>query len=170
MKLVELQESRAGDWEQLSDGEQTPFGTVGHSLLWQDKERGVGLRGDDDRLLATAWTVIVPVEVQGAGTFDVVGIGGVIVTHTKRGQGLFWRVVEPVLALAAELGPERAMLFCRSELEALYARLGFQAIEPPVTAAQPGGRIEMPMTAMWRPLREGVSWPAGRVDVPGLPF
>jgi hypothetical protein len=28
----------------------------------------------------------------------------------------------------------------------------------------------MPMPAMWKPLRPGVTWPDGDVRVPGLPF
>jgi len=170
VELVELEQLGDAEWAELSDGEETPFGRVGHGLEWEPKTHRLGLRDGDGRLVAAAGAVVVPVEVAGTGSFDVVGVGGVIVTHTMRGRGLVWRVVEPLLALAAELGPERAMLFCRDQLTGLYARLGFQPIAPPVSAAQPGGRVEMPMTAMWRPLRDGVAWPSGRVDVPGLPF
>ena len=165
-----MEELGAAGWAELSDGEHEPFGAVGHSLHWAPKERRVGLRDDTGRLVASAAEAVVPVEVEGFGAFDVVGIGGVMVTRTMRGQGLFWRVVEPILELAATLGPERAMLFCRDELTSLYARVGFELIDPPVTADQPDGRIEVPMAAMWRPLREGAGWPPGRVAVPGLPF
>jgi hypothetical protein len=78
--------------------------------------------------------------------------------------------VEPVLAQAAQRGPQHAMLFCRPELVGLYAQLGFREIEAPVWADQPGGRIEMPARAMWLALRDGAAWPPGRVDVRGLPF
>jgi predicted N-acetyltransferase YhbS len=170
VELVEIPELGAEGWAQLADGEDSPFGAVGESLSWGLKERRVALRDDDGRIVASAAWVLVPVAVEGHGEFQVVGVGGVMVTHTRRGEGLFWRVVEPALERAAALGPERAMLFCRPELQVLYTRLGFQAIEAPVWADQPDGRIEMPMAAMWRPLREGVTWPPGRVDVRGLPF
>jgi predicted N-acetyltransferase YhbS len=170
VQLVEVEQLGDAEWAQLSDGEEEPFGRVGHSLQWEPKQHRLGLRDGKGRLVAAAGAVVVPVEVEGSGTFDVVGIGGVIVTHTLRGKGLFWQVVEPLLALAGELGPERAMLFCRDELRPLYARLGFQEIAAPVSAAQPGGRIEMPMAAMWLALRDGAEWPSGRVNVPGLPF
>jgi hypothetical protein len=62
------------------------------------------------------------------------------------------------------------MLFCREALVAMYERFGFRLIEAPVTAAQPGGRVEMPLRAMWRPLREGAAWPPGPVAVLGEPF
>jgi hypothetical protein len=80
------------------------------------------------------------------------------------------RLVQPVLALAQSMGPDRAMLFCRPELVALYRRLAFVEIAAPVWADQPQGRVQMPMPAMWRALREGAGWPAGGVDVRGLPF
>jgi hypothetical protein len=39
-----------------------------------------------------------------------------------------------------------------------------------VSVEQPGGRVEVPLSAMWLALRVGQEWPAGRVDVHGLPF
>lgn len=54
------------------------------------------------------------------------------------------RVVEPLLDIASQLGPARAMLFGRREL--------------------------VPLVAMWRALRSGTGWPPGRIDVRGLPF
>ena len=110
------------------------------------------------------------IELEAAEGFEVVGLGSVIVTRLLRGRGLLSRLVEPLLALAADLGPERAMLFCRPELVALYRGLEFVEIGAPVWVDQPGGRIEMPLASMWRPLRAGAEWPPGRVDVRGLPF
>jgi hypothetical protein len=68
------------------------------------------------------------------------------------------------------MGPDRAMIFCRPELVSLYERLAFAEITAPVWVSQPDGPIEMPMRAMWRALREGATWPPGRVDVQGQPF
>jgi predicted N-acetyltransferase YhbS len=170
VELVELTVLGDADWAQLRDGEQEPFGAIGEALHWSAKDHYMALRGDDGRLLAAAGVAVFEVEVEGTGAFEVVGLGGVIVTHTMRGRGLFSRVVGPALAKAAQLGPERMMLFCRPELVARYARLGFRVIDAPVWADQPGGHIEMPHEAMWLALREGAEWPAGRVDVRGLPF
>jgi hypothetical protein len=52
----------------------------------------------------------------------------------------------------------------------LYEKLGFAEIDAPVWADQPGGAVEMPLRALWRPLRAGARWPDGRVQVRGLPF
>ena len=59
------------------------------------------------------------------------------------------------------------MRFCRRDLVRVYRRFGFVEITSPVWADQPGGRIEMPLVAMWRALRSGTRWPPGRVDVRG---
>lgn len=170
MEFVELAELRQQDWDAVVDGEHQPFGSVGAELAWRPKERHFALRERDGRLLALAALVGVAVEVEGAGGLDVAGLGGVIVTPSERGRGLMFKVVEPVLALAEEMGPERAMLFCRPALVAVYRRLGFEEIAAPVWADQPAGPVAMPMRAMWRALRAGAEWPPGRVDVRGLPF
>ena len=94
--------------------------------------------------------------------FDVVGFGGVIVTRTRRGQGLARRVMEAAIARAAELGPERGLLFCRPDRAGLYAGLGFVKVDVPVEVGQlDGKRAAMPLDTMWRPLRPGATWPDG---------
>jgi len=170
VELVELGALTEQDWAGLEDGEHEPFGPVGARLAWRPKDRHVGLRAPDGRLVAVAGAMVAAIEVEGAQGFEVVGVGSVIVTRSLRGRGLLSRLFEPLLALAEGLGPERAMLFCRPELVELYRRRGFIEIDAPVWVDQPGGRIEMPLAAMWRALRDGAEWPPGRVDVRGLPF
>ena len=170
MELVEIGGLTEQDWTDLTAGEHEPFGPVGAGLAWRAKDRHVALRAADGRLLAVAGAVIAVIEIEGAGRFEVVGLGSLIVTRSARGRGLMSRLVEPVLRLAAGMGPDRAMIFCRPELVALYRRLAFAEITAPVWADQPDGRVEMPEPAMWRALRKGADWPPGRVDVRGLPF
>jgi predicted GNAT family N-acyltransferase len=170
MEFVELDALTERDWDDVVDGEHQPFGAQGAQLAWRLKDRHFALRDDDGRLAALAALVTVAVEIERVGSFDTVGLGGVIVTRSERGRGLMAQVVAPVLALAERMGPEHAMLFCRPELVAVYGRLGFEEIAAPVWAEQPTGPIEMPMRAMWRALRAGAAWPPGRVDVRGLPF
>jgi predicted GNAT family N-acyltransferase len=171
VELVELGALSDEDWAELQDGEHEPFGPVGAGLAWRPKDRHIGLRAPDGRLFAVAGAVIATVEVEHAGTIEVVGLGSLIVTQSRRGSGLMSRVVEPLLRLAEGMGPDRAMIFCRPDLVALYRRIAFIEITAPVWADQPGGRIEMPLAAMWRALHDGAAdWPPGRVDVHGLPF
>jgi predicted GNAT family N-acyltransferase len=171
MKLVKLGRLTEQDWDELLAGEHEPFGPQGARLAWRPKDVHIALRAPDGRLVAVAGALIAGVAVAGAVRFDVVGIGSVIVTRSLRGTGLVSRVLEPLLSLAEQMGPDRAMLFCRPGLVPLYRRFGFREITASVHADQPHGRIEMPPAAMWRPLAEGCSeWPRGRVDVLGEPF
>jgi predicted N-acetyltransferase YhbS len=170
VKVVEIGLLTERDWADLAAEEHEPFGPIGAGLEWRDKDRNLGVRAPDGRLIAVAGATIAMVDVEGAGSFEVVGLGGLIVTRSARGHGLMSKLVGPILEVAESLGPERAMIFCRPELVDLYKRLAFEEIEASVRVDQPGGRIEMPEPAMWRALREGAEWPVGRVDVQGLPF
>jgi predicted GNAT family N-acyltransferase len=172
VEVVELQGVGSSEWDELVAGEQQPWGGgAAEALEWADKQRHVGIRDEHGRLLALAGLVRASVTVEGRVELPVVGIGGVIVTRPARGRGLARPLLERTLELAGELGPEHAMLFCREQLRALYAKFGFRAIESPVHAAQAGGQVEVPMCAMWRGLRDGAAaWPAGAVTVRGLPF
>ncbi|MCW3034123.1 MAG: hypothetical protein JWM60_2468 [Solirubrobacterales bacterium] len=170
MQAVELDGVGSAEWEAVLAGEQQAFGGVGEELSWARKTRHVAVLGDDGVPLALAGAMIGRVAVAEGQPFPVVGIGGVIVTRAMRGRGMARLVLEAILDVARELGPERAMLFCRERLTTLYARFGFHLIESPVTAEQPSGRLIVPMRAMWAPLADGAGWPAGEVEVLGEPF
>ena len=125
---------------------------------------------DEGRPIAAAGLIVAPVEAGGM-PLSVVGIGGVIVTRSRRGQGLARRVMVAALECAARLGPDHALLFCRPDRAGLYRKLGFARVDAPVDVGQlDGARREMPLDTMWRPLRTGATWPPGPVSVPGLPF
>ncbi len=156
-------------WRELQGEEPHPWGGEAEALEWVQKTHYVGIPAEQGGLLAMAAALVADVAA-GGESFPVVGVGGVIVRPDMRGRGLARTVVEAILEVATRLGPQRAMLFCREPLVAMYERFGFRQIEAPVTAAQPGGRIEMPLRAMWKPLREPASWPAGAVEVLGEPF
>jgi predicted GNAT family N-acyltransferase len=110
------------------------------------------------------------VKVEHEPPFQVVGLGGLIVTRSARGRGLARLLAVRLLEIAGELEAQRAMLFCREELTSFYAKLGFVTIEAPVWVEQPGGRVEMPMPAMWSALGGDAGWPPGGVDLLGEPF
>jgi hypothetical protein len=79
-------------------------------------------------------------------------------------------LMDGLAGLAEAMGPDRAMIFSDAHLIALYQRRGYRLISDPVWVDQPEGRIEMPVAALWRPLRPGPVWPPGRVDLRTLPF
>lgn len=169
MEAIELQNAGPEQWAAVLDGEQQAWGPAGEDFLWADKQRHVAVCDEAGQPVALAGAMVARVTA-GTETFPVAGIGGVLVTRRMRGRGLARLVIEAAMQLARELGPERAMLFCDEKLRPLYARFGFLAIDAPVSAEQPGGRVLMPMSAMWAPLAEGIDWPAGDVAVQGRPF
>jgi predicted N-acetyltransferase YhbS len=164
--IVEGDQLKAAQWDELRAGEEHPFGV--DELEWRRKQGFLALRVED-RLVSSASWVIVDVEV-GGRPLQAVGLGGVIVGRPHRGKGYARAILEPWLERAATLGPAFAALFCSHENETLYARFGFRTVAAPVTADQPTGPVEMPGAFMWRPLREGATWPDGPVRVLGLPF
>lgn len=170
MELLELDQVSTCQWEQLIAGEREPWGGVAEGLTWQPKQRHLALAEADGRLIALAGLLRTEVERAGGARFPVVGVGSVFVNSRSRGRGLARRLLEALLELAGEVGPEHAMLFCRPQLMSFYASLGFAEILSPVTVGQPDGPLEMPLRAMWRALAQGAVWPDGRVALPGLPF
>jgi GNAT superfamily N-acetyltransferase len=154
------------DWGALVAGEHDPFGLAGETIEWRDKTHHT-VQYEGERPIGHVGLLVAPVQA-GAEAFDVVGVGGVIITRSHRGRGLLRPLLEA--ALARDLGPERALLWCSTANAAIYARLGFVEIGAPVTVEQPAGPLEVPIPTMWKPLRDGVTWPEGDVRVPGLPF
>jgi predicted GNAT family N-acyltransferase len=170
MRLVELDALSEPYWEELIAGECEPFGSIGANLVWRDKTRNIGVREDDGQLVAAAGAVLAEVKIGQEPPLQVAGLGGLIVTRSARGRGLARLLFQRLLELAGELEVQRAMLFCRPELMQLYGKFGFIAIDTPVWADQPGGRIEMPLPAMWSALSSDANWPSGRIELLGEPF
>lgn len=170
MRLVELDRLAEPYWEELVAGEPEPFGGIGEDLLWRDKTRNIGVRDDDGRLVAAAGVVLAEVKIEREPSFEVAGLGGLIVTRSARGRGLARMLFRGLIELASELEARRAMLFCVPKLMPFYREFGFVAIDAPVWADQPGGRIEMPLKAMWKGLGDEAKWPSGRVELRGEPF
>jgi predicted N-acetyltransferase YhbS len=154
------------DWEELYAGEAAPFGADDETIRWRKKTHHT-VRYDGERPIGHVGLLIAPIRV-GDETFDVLGVGGVIVTRSHRGQGVLRPLLEA--ALGRDLGPDRALLWCSAENAEIYARFGFEHVSAPVTVEQPDGPYVMPMPTMWKPLRPGVEWPDGSVTVPDLPF
>lgn len=166
MEPVELPGMTLEGRAELAAGEAHPFGT--NDLRWRESDRYLALR-EDGKLVAAAGLVVATVEAAGTA-FDVIGVGGVIVARPRRGTGLMRRVMDAAMARAEQLGPAFAMLFCSFANSRRYARFGFREIAATVTADQPGRTVTMGEVAMWRPLKDGVTWPDGPIRVRGLPF
>ena len=125
MQVAELEGDHSeAERAELHDGEENAFESIHLGMYWEDHERRIVIL-DQGRMIACAGLIVADVEVD-ERTFAVVGFGGVIVTHTRRGEGLARFVMEAAIARAAQLGPDRALLFCRPDRAGLYAKLGFR--------------------------------------------
>ena len=164
MRLEQIGMLSRETWDALIADEHDPFGMGDDPTEWRRKEHFTVLY-DGERPVAAAGLVVVETDHG-----DVVGVGGVIVNRDYRDQGHLRPVFDAALERAATLGPDTAMLFCAEWNVSLYAHFGFVEIDAPVTVDQPGGPKVKDDHAMWRPLREGATWPDGPVRVRGLPF
>lgn len=168
-ELVEFGALSLAEWARLVGSETMPFGAATAGLEFRAKDRHVGIRDGAGRLLAAAGATVATVEVAGHEPFEVVGLGALIVRRDMRGRGLSAPIMDRVTQLVESLGPDRAMLLCEPHLLSLYRTRGYAEIPDPVSVDQVAGRVMLPMSAMWRPIRP-THWPAGPVRIHGLPF
>jgi GNAT superfamily N-acetyltransferase len=155
-------------WLELTGRDPEAFGAATAGLVYRDKEHHLVLLTPDGAFAGAIGLTVAQVSV-GGQELPVVGMGSLIVRRDLRGHGLSARLADAARALAAELGPDRAMLFCDPAVVGLHAARGYAPVQAPVLVDQPRGRVEMPLAAMWRPIRP-CEWPEGVVEVVGLPF
>lgn len=106
----------------------------------------------------------------GGREVTVGGVGGVVTVPEAQGRHLVHASMRQAAEfICHELGADFGMLFCLPRLEPFYARQGWRAIVDEVEIDQPAGKVVWPYRVMVRPCGERV-WPAGRVEVGGLPW
>jgi predicted N-acetyltransferase YhbS len=169
MEFVEFGRLSDAHRAELEGDEDDPFDGARSPLAYQRKERHVAIAGDDGRLIASTGMLVVEVEVA-SRRFEVIGLGGVIVTAANRGRGLGREVVEAALARARTLGPVFALLFCYDDRAGLYRKLGFADVPGSVRVGQPACYVTIRDRTMWRGLQPDAQWPHGDLIVHGLPF
>ena len=74
------------DYGSIVAGEEDPFGLAGVPIKWRDKTHHT-VQYEGDRPIGHVGLLVAPVHV-GDEVFDVVGVGGVIITRAHRGRGL----------------------------------------------------------------------------------
>ncbi|WP_133890780.1 GNAT family N-acetyltransferase [Streptomyces sp. BK208] len=167
--VVRLPQYTKTDQDEILGDRDDPFGVAAAGLTWLPKKEHFGIR-HGDRLVAHAGLLRLPVAIGDAET-EVVGVGGVAVAPDMQGQGLARRVVTAALEHARTMGPQHALLFCRSPLVPLYQRLGWHPLDKEVLVEQPEARlVPMPLRTMVTPLRDNARWPSELVRLFSLPM
>jgi predicted N-acetyltransferase YhbS len=144
------------------------FGVEDHLYRWRPKELHF-ITEEDGRVVSHVG--VLKTEVTAGGReITVGGVGGVVTIPEAQGR----RYVHTAMRRAAEfmrgeLGVEFGMLFCLPRLAPFYARQGWQLLEEEVEFEQPTGKIISPFRVMALAC-DGRVWPAGRVEIAGLPW
>jgi predicted N-acetyltransferase YhbS len=169
VQLIEFGELTEQQRLELEGEEADPFEVGEITLQFRPKLKHAGLQDADGTLVASAGWVMAEAEV-GEESFEVVGIGGVIVRAEFRGRGLAREIVEAAIERARTPTARFVLLFCRPDRAGLYLRLGFHRVEGDVLVEQPAGYVPIPLETMWRALSPGDSWPQGQLILHSLPF
>jgi predicted GNAT family N-acyltransferase len=144
------------------------FGVEDSLLRWRPKEWHF-LVEEDGRAVAHIGVLQTTVRV-GEREISVGGVGGVVSVPEARGRGhVHAGMRRAAQFMCDELKVEAGMLFCLERLVAFYARQGWRLIEETVEIEQPTGTIVSPMRVMVLPC-DGRAWPAGKIEVGGLPW
>jgi GNAT superfamily N-acetyltransferase len=125
---------------------------------------------DDDRLVAHVGVMDRTIRV-GGEPLEVAGVYSVMTRPADRGKGYASAALRRAAEFMRDELPraQHGLLVCIDERVPFYGRLGWQRIDAPVEFDQPGGRQVNEINTMVLPLR-GRPWPAGDVDLCGLPW
>jgi GNAT superfamily N-acetyltransferase len=98
------------------------------------------------------------------------GIGGVATPPEHRGRGYASQAMRRAADfMRDELGLEFALLVCGPHRVSLYESLGWQLVTGPMLFDQPDGKQKFNDPVMILSLT-GKPWPAGEIDLMGLPW
>jgi GNAT superfamily N-acetyltransferase len=98
------------------------------------------------------------------------GIGGVATLPDYRSRGLASALLrESTRFLRDVLKVDFGLLVCEEARIPFYGKLGWQAVPGPLVFDQPGGKITWNEPVMVLPVLK-TDWPAGTIDLCGLPW
>jgi GNAT superfamily N-acetyltransferase len=153
---------------ELSGGEKDPSRTHDYKLNWRPTETHIFASKGDTKMCHVG-LVRQTVEVSGL-SFDVAGVGGVLVRSGERGRGYGRAALKAAETFALrEWKLELMLLFCREPLRPWYDALGWRRVLGATWAEQANGSIVLPLESMWKSLN-GARWPDGDVYLRSRPW
>jgi hypothetical protein len=144
------------------------FGIEDDKYTWRPKDIHIIL---DVEGQPASHVGLIEQTVDVAGTLvRVGGVGAVVTNGSMHGLGLAQKTMRYAEKyMCEELNVEFGMLFCLDRLKPFYERQQWQLIREPVEFDQPSGKMISPLNVMVLPCK-GQTWPAGAIDVRGLPW
>jgi len=145
------------------------YGPDDDDLTWTDEEdwrMWLEVEGE----LVSCLTIIERDARVGDVAVRLGGIGGVATLPSQQHKGYAGRVMLGAADFLHEtLRVDFGHLLCSPELVAYYASFGWQPLAAPLWIDQPGGKVALQHSHMMLPC-SGRSWPAGTLDLCGLPW
>lgn len=125
---------------------------------------------EEDRLIGHVGVLSREIAV-GGQPLVVAGIRSVMTLPAARGRGVASSAMTRAAQFIADdlVDVEHGLLLCLDKRVALYGRLGWTVASDPTTFEQPDGPTRCAINTMVRPFR-GNPWPAGPIDLRGLPW
>lgn len=144
------------------------FGDEADHRLWSGVDWHVLVRVDGE--LVSHVEIIERTCTVGGQAVRVGGIGGVATRGPWRGQGLASQALTRAMSfMRGDLGLDFGLLICLVTKIPFYRRLGWQVVPGPLFYDQPGGKVKDDGPVMvW--CRGQAAWPAGEIDLCGLPW
>jgi hypothetical protein len=156
------------EWQSLFGWGKDIFGLEDAAFRWRPKEMHF-VTEEGGQALSHVGLIKTLVRA-GGQEVTVGGIGGVVTRPEAQGRRLVHAAMrETARYMCEELGVEFGMLFCLPRLTPFYEQQGWRLVEEEVEIDQPDGPVVWPYHVMVLPCgaRE---WPAGHVEVGGLPW
>ena len=144
------------------------FAGQDQGLVWATSDYRVLIWEGDE--LACSVEILERLARVGEQAVRLGGISGVATWPAYRRRGLARRAMQAAMDfLRLELKVEHGLLICGPHLIPFYQGLGWQVVPGPLVYGQPSGKGSFLDVIMIWPCR-GQAWPAGVIDVCGLPW
>lgn len=154
--------------EYLSCWTRQVFGGAAFDYTWADVDWHVLVWIGAE--LVSHVEIIERTGMVGGQSVKLGGVGGVASADEWRGRGLATLAMEKAGEfLRGKLHVEFGLLICGQEMTSFYHRLGWEVVHGPLVFHQPEGKVTFEDVVMVLPCR-GQQWPAGTIDLCGLPW
>jgi GNAT superfamily N-acetyltransferase len=168
VEIKQSSELTLSEQEHLSRWTRQVFGAAAGDYTWAEVDWHVLVWIEAE--LVSHVEIIERTGMVGGRPVRLGGIGGVASTPKWRGCGLATLAMEKAAELLrGDLDVEFGLLICGQEMMLFYCRLGWKIVAGPLVFDQPQGKVTLEGVVMVLPCTDQ-EWPAGTIDLCGLPW